>query len=133
MHKVIDWLTITFYWCETQYVRFRKEHRLRVFENRVLREIFGPNRKEVTGARKKVLNEELHNLWDRTIVFRPIHALELHIRIFSRAWVDVGYDFEVTRKHGMLKYCYITHGSVVWSMQSFISQHPCFSWIATHF
>ena len=56
-----------------------------MFENRVLREIFGPNRKEVTGARKKVLNEELHNLWDRTIVFRPIHALELHIRIFSRA------------------------------------------------
>jgi hypothetical protein len=40
----------------------REEHRLRVFENRVLR-IFGPMRDEVTGGWRKLYNEELHNLY----------------------------------------------------------------------
>jgi hypothetical protein len=42
----------------------REEHRLRVFENRVLMRIhvFGPNRGEVTGGLRKLHNEELHNL-----------------------------------------------------------------------
>jgi hypothetical protein len=39
-----------------------EEHRLRVFENRVLRRIFGPKRDEVTGEWRKLNNEELHNL-----------------------------------------------------------------------
>jgi hypothetical protein len=38
-------------------VRFRKDHRLRVFENRVLRKIFVPKREEVTGARRDMLND----------------------------------------------------------------------------
>jgi hypothetical protein len=38
-------------------------HRLRVFVNRVLRRIFGPKRDEETGGRRKVHNEELHNLY----------------------------------------------------------------------
>ena len=41
----------------------RKEHRLRVFRNRVLRKIFGPKRDEVTGERRKLLNEELYGLY----------------------------------------------------------------------
>jgi hypothetical protein len=40
-----------------------EEHRLRVFENRVLRRIFGPKRDEVTGEWKKLHSEELHNLY----------------------------------------------------------------------
>jgi hypothetical protein len=40
----------------------REEHRLRVFESRVQREIFGPKRDEVTGEWRKLHNEELHNL-----------------------------------------------------------------------
>jgi hypothetical protein len=40
----------------------RKEHRLRVFENRVVRRIFGPKREEVAGGWRGQLNEELHNL-----------------------------------------------------------------------
>jgi hypothetical protein len=40
----------------------RKEHRLRVFENRLLRRIFGPKRDEVTRESTKLLNEELHNV-----------------------------------------------------------------------
>jgi hypothetical protein len=40
-----------------------EEHRLRVFENRVLRRIFGPKRDKVTGGWSKLHNEELHNLY----------------------------------------------------------------------
>jgi hypothetical protein len=39
----------------------REEHRLRLFENRVLRRIFGPKRDEVTESWRKLHNEELHN------------------------------------------------------------------------
>jgi hypothetical protein len=41
----------------------REEHRLRVFENRVLRRLFGPKRDEMTGDWRKLHNEELHNLY----------------------------------------------------------------------
>jgi hypothetical protein len=41
----------------------RKERRLRVFENRVLRTIFGPKRAEVTGEWRKLYKEELNNLY----------------------------------------------------------------------
>jgi hypothetical protein len=41
----------------------REEHRLRVFENRVLRRIFEPKRDEVTGGLRKLHNEVLHNLY----------------------------------------------------------------------
>jgi PAS domain-containing protein len=39
-----------------------EEQRLRVFENRVLRRMFGSKREEVTGGLRKLHNEELHNL-----------------------------------------------------------------------
>jgi hypothetical protein len=41
----------------------REEHRLGVFENRVLRRIFGPKRDEVTGEWRKLHNKELHDLY----------------------------------------------------------------------
>ena len=41
----------------------REEHRLRVFENRVLRRIFGPKRDEVTGEWRKLHSEELNDLY----------------------------------------------------------------------
>jgi hypothetical protein len=44
-------------------VTLREEHRLRVFENRVLRRIFGPKRDEMTGEWRKLHNEELHDLY----------------------------------------------------------------------
>jgi hypothetical protein len=48
------------YGCETWSLKLREEHRLRVFENRVLRRIFGPKRDEVTGEWRKLHTEELH-------------------------------------------------------------------------
>jgi hypothetical protein len=50
------------YGCETWTLTLREELRLRVFENRILRRIFGPKRDEVTGEWRKWHNEELHNL-----------------------------------------------------------------------
>jgi hypothetical protein len=47
--------------CETWYLTLREEHRLRVFENRVLRRIFRPKRDEVTGEWRKLHIEELHS------------------------------------------------------------------------
>jgi hypothetical protein len=46
-------LLLVLYGCETWSLTLRKERRLRVFENRVLRGIFGPNRGEVTGEWRK--------------------------------------------------------------------------------
>jgi hypothetical protein len=51
------------YGCETWSLTLREEHRLRVFENRVLRKIFGPKRDEVIGGWRKLHDEELHNLY----------------------------------------------------------------------
>jgi hypothetical protein len=48
----------------------REEHRLRVFENRVLRRIFGPKRDEVMGGWRKLHNEELHGLYSSLSIIR---------------------------------------------------------------
>jgi hypothetical protein len=47
---------------------------LRVFENRVLRRIFGPKRDEVTGGWRKLHNEELHGLYSLSSIVRVIKA-----------------------------------------------------------
>jgi hypothetical protein len=52
----------------------REEDRLRVFENRVLRRIFGPKRYEVTGDGRKLHNEELHNLYSSPNIIRMIKS-----------------------------------------------------------
>jgi hypothetical protein len=55
-------LPVILYGCETWSLTLREEHRLRVFENRVLRRVFGPKRGEIIGDWRKLHNEELHNL-----------------------------------------------------------------------
>jgi hypothetical protein len=52
----------------------REEHRLRVFENRVLRRIFGPKRDEVTGSWRKLHNEDLHNVYSSPNIIRKIKS-----------------------------------------------------------
>jgi hypothetical protein len=55
------------YGCETWSQTLREEHRLRAFENRVLRRIFGPKKDEVTEGLRKLHNEELHYLYFRHV------------------------------------------------------------------
>jgi hypothetical protein len=52
----------------------REEHRLRVFENRVLRRIFGPKRDEVTGEWRKLHDAELHNLYSSPDIIRQVKS-----------------------------------------------------------
>ena len=49
--------------CETRSLTLREERRLRVFENGVLRRVFGPKRDEVTGEWRELHNEELSDLY----------------------------------------------------------------------
>jgi hypothetical protein len=63
-------LPVVLYGCETWSLTLRKEHRLRMSENRVLRRIFGPKSDEVTGEWKKLHNEELNNLYSSPNIVR---------------------------------------------------------------
>jgi hypothetical protein len=63
---------VVLYGCETWSLTLREEHRLRVFENRVLRRIFGPKRDEVTGEWRKMHNDELHDLYSSPSKIRII-------------------------------------------------------------
>jgi hypothetical protein len=60
------------YGCETWSLTLREEQRLRVFENRVLRRIFGPKRDEATGAWRRLHNEELNDLYSSPNIIRVI-------------------------------------------------------------
>jgi hypothetical protein len=61
---------LVLYRCETWYLTLREKHRLRVFENRGLRRIFGPKRDEVTGGWRKLHNEELRDLCSSPTIIR---------------------------------------------------------------
>jgi hypothetical protein len=65
-------LPVVLYGCENWSLTLREEHRLKTFENRVLRRIFGLKRDEMTGERRKLHNEELHNLYSSPSIIRII-------------------------------------------------------------
>jgi hypothetical protein len=52
----------------------REEHKRKVFENRVLRRMFGPKRDEATGDWRKLHNEELHNFYSSPDIIRMIKS-----------------------------------------------------------
>jgi hypothetical protein len=63
-------LPVVLYGCETWSLTLWEEHRLRVFENRVLRRIFGPKRDEVTGEWRKLHYEDLRDLYSSPNIIR---------------------------------------------------------------
>ncbi|KAJ4432334.1 hypothetical protein ANN_20953 [Periplaneta americana] len=70
-------LPVVLYGCETWTLTSREKHRLRVFENKVLRKIFGAKRDEVTGEWRKLHNTELHALHSSPDIIRNIKSRRL--------------------------------------------------------
>jgi hypothetical protein len=67
-------LPVILYGCKTFSLTLREERRLKVFENRVLRKLFGPKRDEVTVVWSKLHNEELNDLYCSPNIFRVIKS-----------------------------------------------------------
>ena len=65
-------LHVGLYGCGTWSLMPSEEHRMRVFENRVLKKIFGPMCDEVTGEWGRLLNEERHDLYTSPNIIRVI-------------------------------------------------------------
>ncbi|KAJ4430110.1 hypothetical protein ANN_22320 [Periplaneta americana] len=70
-------LLVILYGCETWTLTLREEQRLRVFENKVLRKIFGAKRDEVIGEWRKLHNAELHALYSSPDIIRNIKSRRL--------------------------------------------------------
>ncbi|KAJ4428539.1 hypothetical protein ANN_24583 [Periplaneta americana] len=70
-------LPVVLYGCETWTLTLREEQRLRVFENKVLRKIFGAKRDEVTGEWRKLHNTELQALYSSPDIIRNIKSRRL--------------------------------------------------------
>jgi hypothetical protein len=91
------------YACETLSLTLREKHRLRVYDNRVLRRLSGPERDEIIENCRKLLNEELHNLHSSPNVFRKMKSRnvrwvghvarvgrrEMHIRFWWESQMEI--------------------------------------------
>jgi hypothetical protein len=66
-----------FYGCETWCLTLREEHRLRAYDKRVLRRIFGHKKEEVAGSWKKQYNEEFRNLNTSPNIIRGIKTMRM--------------------------------------------------------
>jgi hypothetical protein len=67
-------LPIVLYGCETWSLTLREEHRLRVFEKRMLKRIFGPKRDALTGEWRGLHNEEFNDLYSSPSIIRVIKS-----------------------------------------------------------
>jgi len=72
-------LPVVLYGCETWSLTLREERKLRVFENSVLRRLFGPKRDEVTGEGKKLYNKELNDLYFSPNIIRVIKSSRMRL------------------------------------------------------
>jgi hypothetical protein len=73
IYKTIT-LPVILYGSETWFLTLRERHTLRVFENKMLRRMFGPKRDEVSGGWRKLHNEELDNLYSSPDIIRIIKS-----------------------------------------------------------
>jgi len=69
-----QYIYVVLYGCETRSLTRREERKLRVFENMVLRRIFGPRRDEVTREWRRLHNEELNDLYSSPNIVRVIKS-----------------------------------------------------------
>jgi hypothetical protein len=93
-------LPVVLYECETLSLTLGEEHRLRVFENRVLRKIFGPKREEDGPWRK--LHNELHDLYFSPNIVRVIKSRRMrwagHVARMGRGRCSQGFGLEARSK-----------------------------------
>ena len=83
------------YGCETLSLTLKEERRLRVFENRVLRRIFGSKGDEVKGERRELHDEELNDLYCSPNTFRVIKSRRMrwagHVARLGRGEAYTGF------------------------------------------
>jgi hypothetical protein len=89
---------VVLYEFETWSLTLREEHRLRVFQNRVLMRIFGSKRDEMTGGWRKLYNEELHNLYCSPSIIRMIKSRRMRWAVLvarmGRREMHIGFWWE---------------------------------------
>jgi len=88
-------LPVVLYAFETCSLTLRGERRLRVFENRVLRRIFGPKRDKVRREGRKLHNEEVHDLYSSPNILRAIKSRRMrwvgHVVRMGRSKTHTGF------------------------------------------
>jgi hypothetical protein len=91
-------LPVVLYRHETWFLTLREEHRLRVFENRVLGTIFGLKRNEVTREWRKLHNDKLRELYSLPSINRIIKLRRMkwasHVARMGRRGMHIGYWWE---------------------------------------
>ena len=83
-------LPVVLYGCETCSLTLQEERRLRVFENKVLRRIFGPRRDEVTGDCRRLHNEEINDLYSSPNIAQVLKSRRIrwagHVARMGEEW-----------------------------------------------
>ncbi|KAJ4444898.1 hypothetical protein ANN_06696 [Periplaneta americana] len=98
--------------CETWTLTLRGEQRLRVFENKVLRKIFGAKRDEVTGEWKKLHNAELHALFSSPDIIRNIKSKRLRWAVHVvHVWANPEMHIELQQDRW-------TYATTVWDVRT---------------
>jgi hypothetical protein len=82
--------------------RLREEHKRSMFENRVLRRIFGPKRDKVTGDRRNLHNKELYKLYSSPNIIRIIKSKRIrrkgHVARMGKKEMHIGYWWEIQKE-----------------------------------
>jgi hypothetical protein len=90
-----DLNVVVLYGCETWSLTLREEHKLMVFENRVLRRIFEPKWDGVMGGWRKLHDEKLHNLYSSLSIIRIMKSRRIrwagHVARMGRRGTCIGY------------------------------------------